>query len=390
MVVWMSYGHVKSLSAGGPGIVQSVEALSFGGAIVSGGYSNTQCFAKRLDPAGEVVWTTTFTCGGQTAVPGALVDGESSFWQVSANLPVVNQVGEVRKLDIASGQILWKHLVTGTVDCHAIAAHPAGGAVIGCEGAVMWTDGIADEVSKSTSKWWNTTVGVDFARAVHVLPNGQVTVGGRASNVGYVQRLDATGAQVWMTLVDKTSCNQVDSVNVLADGSIIAFGQVGPAGEGWFFKLSGSGQLLTSKNFFNCGNYGCFHDLVELSSGQLAVVGSLDGQAALHWMTNDGTILATKKWPLGNNAIFWDIEPVGGSGFLLGGQYIQSLLHVDSFGNDSCAAAGLCAFKSIGDCDDKNACTWDTCNSAKGCMYSNVTDGSTCATGKTCQAGTCK
>lgn len=60
-------------------------------------------------------------------------------------------------------------------------------------------------------------------------------------------------------------------------------------------------------------------------------------------------------------------------------------------GNDKCTS-GLCAGQSV-NCDDGNVCTNDSCDKAAGCVHSVNTvpcdDGNTCTTGDVCQSGKC-
>jgi hypothetical protein len=69
-------------------------------------------------------------------------------------------------------------------------------------------------------------------------------------------------------------------------------------------------------------------------------------------------------------------------------------LHVtrvfDAFGNPSCAASGPCWAKNIGDCDDKNPCTFDRCDAAHGgCWNPALSDGAWCGPGSVCVNGAC-
>ncbi len=58
---------------------------------------------------------------------------------------------------------------------------------------------------------------------------------------------------------------------------------------------------------------------------------------------------------------------------------------VDSWGHDDCKTAGKCADTLLGDCDDQNPCTTDTCSGASGGCTSKVLDVNTpCGLGKTC------
>jgi outer membrane protein assembly factor BamB len=382
---------VKSLSNGTLGTIQTVQALASGGSIASGGFGNDSCFVKRLDAAGVAVWEKTFMCSSPSAVPAALVNGGTAIWQVSGNAPGCCPSGEVRAFSVTDGNSIWKRKVVGPSDCIAIAAHPAGGAVIGCTSGITFrTDGSPAELSQSTAIWWNQLGASDAIRAVKVLPNGHVISAGRLNGVGFVQQLDDKGGLVWKTALTQVACNLIDGISILADGGILAFGQGGSGTVGSFHRLDKAGNVILSKGFPNCGNYGCFHDAVEIGNGQILVVGAQDGSAALRWMNSNGDTLAMKKWSLGKNSIFWDIEPVGTSGYLLGGEYIQSLLRIDNFGNDSCVFAGTCVGKALNDCDDKNPCTFDTCDGAKGCIQVNLADNAACGVSGTCQSGACK
>ena len=60
--------------------------------------------------------------------------------------------------------------------------------------------------------------------------------------------------------------------------------------------------------------------------------------------------------------------------------------------NDKCADAGCAG--SVVKCDDKNGCTTDSCVPDVGCVYSNTTaacdDGNACSTADTCKSGQCQ
>ncbi len=53
--------------------------------------------------------------------------------------------------------------------------------------------------------------------------------------------------------------------------------------------------------------------------------------------------------------------------------------------NAACACGGGTAVV----CNDSNTCTTDTCETATGCKYTNVGDGTSCGAGKKCSAGVC-
>jgi hypothetical protein len=67
------------------------------------------------------------------------------------------------------------------------------------------------------------------------------------------------------------------------------------------------------------------------------------------------------------------------------------LARTDFWGNTTCATSGICGGKTALGCDDANPCTIDQCDAAhSGCWHTNLGDGLTCATGKTCATGVCK
>ncbi|MBM4344075.1 MAG: lamin tail domain-containing protein [Deltaproteobacteria bacterium] len=55
-------------------------------------------------------------------------------------------------------------------------------------------------------------------------------------------------------------------------------------------------------------------------------------------------------------------------------------------GSDTCAA-GICKAGPMLVCDDKNACTTDTCSPTKGCQHAALPDKTGCGTGQWCMAG---
>ena len=63
--------------------------------------------------------------------------------------------------------------------------------------------------------------------------------------------------------------------------------------------------------------------------------------------------------------------------------------------SDTCQT-GTCTGGAAPNCNDNNACTTDSCNTSTGCVHTSVANGTTCSdgnactTGDTCQTGTCK
>jgi hypothetical protein len=55
---------------------------------------------------------------------------------------------------------------------------------------------------------------------------------------------------------------------------------------------------------------------------------------------------------------------------------------------DACVG-GACVGGPPPGCDDANPCTTDLCDSVRGCLHPPVTDGTSCADGRTCRAGVC-
>ncbi len=202
-------------------------------------------------------------------------------------------------------------------------------------------------------------------------------------------------------------------VAMQADGSALLVGAVGssnyPGNEAMLTRLDLLGAASNAVFFGGAKEDEYLNRVITLPNGDLLAAGralatSGTGQVAflvrstayLHLGCNQAGVCANKpmaacaKAPVGCSMAFclqstppcqysnvWDVPCNDGDACTL---------------TDKCEVnTNLCKGTAPPQlCDDKNACTFDTCDSVKGCQNANVSDGVVCGTGKACKAGVCQ
>lgn len=149
---------------------------------------------------------------------------------------------------------------------------------------------------------------------------------------------------------------------------------------------------LANKAFFN--------DMQLLSGGRLALVGGVEKSG----LSTQGLLAIfeplSAKWQettvgdagpesLSSLAVLDDGSLVAG-GRRGTGKVELYVARFSPWGHNKCVVAGTCADIDSESCVDKNPCTLDSCDPAKGCINTAVKDGLACGAAKTCKAGACQ
>ena len=258
--------------------------------------------------------------------------------------------------------------------------------------------------------------GKDEFRAIEKLPDGGYLAAGYKSSptngrdIFYV-RLRSDASVVYQKIYNTAANDEAFGVLVQADGSGVVAGTSGngsyAGNDAQLFRTDMAGGPVSVASFGVGGVDEYLHRVVTLPGGDLLAVGRANNSAGkqvallvrttayLHTSCYSAGICAAKPMsacvstPIGCNfATCYN----SGSG-------CSQSFHSGSECNDgdACSTSDVCDLNSktckAGPsliCDDKNPCTFETCDTKAGCLYSPVSDGVTCGTGLTCQGGACK
>ena len=193
---------------------------------------------------------------------------------------------------------------------------------------------------------------------------GDLVVGGEATDASgkrYVRLVRLDGQYKTLFLADWLGDARVADVLPTADGGALLVGRSGPDNDAskhrwWLRSFGATGAIRWDERYQHAGP-ATVGGGVFTSTGNVVLVGSSQLK-------------------------------VGGNDVTVG-----RVLRVSAWGHASCGAAGACAFKKDGGCDDGNLCTDDACEKTAGCTFTtNVAlcnDGNACTHNDFCKAKKC-
>ncbi|MBI5609621.1 MAG: hypothetical protein HY902_12185, partial [Deltaproteobacteria bacterium] len=258
--------------------------------------------------------------------------------------------------------------------------------------------------------------GDDEFRAIARLPDGGFLAAGSkfvsassSTDILYV-RMRSDGSIVYHKTYNTSANESAYGVSVQADGSAVLLGSIGSgfyAGVDYLvMRIDAAGNTSSPFSEGTAANTEVLYQAITLPNGDLLSVGRsttaglqsalmLRTTAYLHTTCSAAGLCASK--PMSTCAT----DPSGcktancyNSGSGCSSAFVSGATCSDG---DACTSGDLCdgvsstckgAAAVI--CDDKNPCTFETCSKTQGCVYTPASDGVSCGSGLTCQAGVCK
>lgn len=368
----------------GADYLTGVVATSFG-AMIAGGTSSCQQrgWILRVDPTGKEVWSKPYshdnanycTPGANTGFFYDIADGQDGSWAAVGwrhGYPWSNDVLQawVVRVD-KDGAMLTNNLYhKGAAIFYGVA--PMAGMGYAAVGATDETtaggwDGLVSRLAPNGSALWHKKLGgtgSDYLVEADAAPDGGVYAAGRSASGGagnddgWVVRLDVAGNLLWQRSYGGGQNDGFNALSVLPGGTVVVAGYTYSKGKGgadlWLVGLDPAGNVQWER---------------------LQGAASDDVITALAPLVGSGLAVAAYGTPPKASA------------------HDFRLLVVDNFGHFSCTEAGSCFGKALLDCDDGEGCTADDCNAASGCTASAAawacSDGDACTGGDVCKSGVC-
>ena len=286
-------------------------------------------------------------------------------------------------------------------------SNEAGGAG-GDDAFLIW---LQPDLTGAVRKRYGSSINEMF-QCVAVLPDGSLVAGGARWNgslatEAFFMRIASDGTQIWQKAIGGAGHCELRSVVVAPDGGLFFVGKRPEAvntakSDLWMMALDADGDPFWSKQYGAQGIDEGGHALVRHSSGRLTAVGWKIGNLGLSdylaIRVNDGgapSCAAAGACAGKTAASCADGNPCTAS--VCVGDACTHKAHITGCEDgdactvaEVCNGAGTCGSGEPVYCDDGNPCTTETCDKAKGCVYSQVVDSTPCATGKACLAGVCQ
>jgi hypothetical protein len=355
----------------------------------------------RTDAAGKVLWNQTYPLTStKDAALRIFALGDGSARVVGAGLPTGQTQTDfvVAKLD-AAGVMAWQ-----------VALDP--GVVYYTGGEIATLDGkdhliLAGQApippGKSTPPIWlgkvdaagtvveqqtfevpgvlhvgpvNATAAT--ATATLIVGSGDNDVVGELSHpLTWLHAIGANAVAAWDKMevlqVDGDHYGEAHAAAATLDGGWVVIGQeqwTGPM-HLWIWRLDASGNTVWEHHFGG-----------EFAGDALQILTTDDGGFTLYDQTvgklrhiaKDGTLAWNHLIVGANTGGVEAISLLPGGGLAAASDFMFSsktntvrLQRLDAWGNTTCGTAGICATKTLTDCDDGNPCTADVCASASSC-----------------------
>ena len=223
-----------------------------------------------------------------------------------------------------------------------------------------------------------------------------------ALSMALARRFGEDGKSLWGNAFsdDGGGSRTLHALDVTPDGDLIGAGRqwTGKSSRMLLVAISAAGKELWFKTLGNASPGGAT-GIVKASDGYL-LLGmddkALDGKPGALMIRTDlaGAAIWQKAYGVGSADKVYRMAPMPGGGVaFVGGTKLGDvrpwIVRTDAWGHNACSKAGKCAAPSTPLCDDANPCTWDGCDTKKGCTHGPATEGLTCADGKTCTKGVC-
>lgn len=400
--------------------------LAYAATTAAGGHWLLGQTWKSANADARATWLVHRSVAGEVTVNTALDSAYGSGAGHSAGLWLQADGGVVAISSSAAGARIWRTDSKGVVLSNKTVAADNGGSYVPVA-ATPLADGTLVLGAVAVGKTWlvrtslaGTALWHHYGTAEGVVGRALVAVNGEllwlsdrgpkgGVRVGEAERLTVDGAKRWVAQLNVTGATAVSVSSGVAmnggGGALIAGGSLNSKGwRGALWSVDGKGLARWQRNLAMVAEVSA---LTATSTGARAfAVDAPAGESAaavVLGLDNSGNVAFQRGLAVAGDVRVAGAIAVGdGAAVLLGttasapNQPTQGLFaRVDAFGNDSCAASGLCGGKTALACDDGKACTADGCTAKTGCNHSAAggfdcdPDGGCALSGK-CQDGACK
>ena len=227
---------------------------------------------------------------------------------------------------------------------------------------------------------------------------------GAGKRDAWLVRLDAGLKVMWDATLGEAGDDQFWQVRALPDGGAVVAGSFLASGQSKNFILMARYSAAGTKVWHvGGGSGGDYHERFDvvltgdndaLFAGVFAPNGSKDHatfQRVAPYSQTACTACGKLDYAACDDNNFCTNDGCNASNGTCTHTAMAGLLCTD---NDACTAAdactnGACVPGATVLCDDKNPCTTETCDKAKGCLYTTMKDGVECGTGLVCKVGKC-
>lgn len=276
----------------GTSVIQTIDRgyLTIGYSESFGEDNDLDVYVVKTDIDGKVVWSKVYDLGYIEHGYKVLEAADGGF--VIAG-DIISRFGESKDLLLLkiskTGELLWHRVYEKSGDQIAWSITEAinGGYILAGE----TQDTLAEDkdillvsVDEAGAERWSKTFGGekdDVARSICTMPNGYAIVGVFEKPVGFdnnlfIQTIDTLGEFLWADTLATGEREEANDVIATSDGGLVLAGLSGNNSDALVVKYDQSGQKLWSSTVGEPGLSEYANAIVELTNGNLVLVGVAD------------------------------------------------------------------------------------------------------------------
>jgi len=285
------------------------------GSIQSDKTGGNDALVMKLNPEGQVIWARAYGGSADDAASSVAVTKNGSIivagWTNSFGAG--NCDGWVLELN-QNGDVLWQRTYGGVYDDRfsSVSITPDGDFVVagwtnsfGTD-AGNWPDAWVLKISPKGNVIWEKTYGENRnsnseAKAIAVLPNGNIVVAGVMTSSTWVMKLNPNGSIIWQRMYREKGSSQGCWANALStapDGKVVVAGYTSNFGA-WIIELDRDGNVIWQGGYRR-GLVGGEADAMAVDdNGDVIIAGKIEGNIWLVALNNRNSVLWSKVYRSG-------------------------------------------------------------------------------------------